>query len=158
MRRGRLRTSLTLATAGRVAGGAVAVFVAIVVLVVPHAHAVITASAVASQDLATALLLPPTDVTTAAGTCEAGASDGAIVSWTPPTATQATAYEVLRATSSGGPYAVVGTATGSSASSYADSGLAFDSVYYYRLRSVVGGWQSANSAAVTHATRTSACA
>lgn len=154
MRRGPFRASLA---AGCFAAGWVAAVVAMVVLAAPHAHAVLTASAGASQDLATASLVPPTDVATAAGTCEAGATDGAVVSWTPPTPTRATAYDVLRATSSGGPYAVIGTATGSSASSYADTGLAFDSVYYYRVRSVVGEWQSTASEAVAHATRTSAC-
>lgn len=123
----------------------------------PMAGALMTSTVTASQPFATAALAAPADVATEPGTCQPGVADSAVVTWTPPSPTKATAYEVLRAASSEGPYTVIATVSGATADEYEDTGLDFDAVYSYRVRSITSTWHSAPSAAATRATRSAAC-
>jgi beta-glucanase (GH16 family) len=63
------------------------------------------------------------------------------LSWT--ASSGATSYNVKRATVSGGPYTTV--ATGVTATSFSDTGLAAATTYYYVVSAVNGGGESANS-------------
>ncbi len=65
------------------------------------------------------------------------------VSLTWAAATGATGYNVKRATVSGGPYSLV--ATGVASTSYANTGLANGTTYYYVVSAVNGSGESANS-------------
>jgi subtilisin-like proprotein convertase family protein len=71
------------------------------------------------------------------------------VSWT--ASAGATSYNILRATTSGGPYTQVGTAT---TTSFSDTSLTCNTAYYYVVQAV-GGCASGNSAQAT--ATTSAC-
>lgn len=61
----------------------------------------------------------------------------------------ATLYKVFRATTSGGPYTLAGSTTGTS---FADTGRACDRTYYYVVRAATGSCPSENSDEVTVAT------
>lgn len=69
------------------------------------------------------------------------------LTWTATTTAAATGYEVLRGTAAGGPYTVIATVAGRTTTSYAD-GTASGTMYYV-VRSVLQGWTSVNSGAVT---------
>jgi len=79
-------------------------------------------------------LQPPTGLGVTGGT-------GATLVWTPTGDAYAAGYQVERATTSGGTYAVVGTATPVTASGLVDV-PATDGTYWYRVRSWVSNWQS----------------
>ncbi|GJM74667.1 hypothetical protein HMSSN036_68830 [Paenibacillus macerans] len=66
------------------------------------------------------------------------------LSWT--ASSGATSYNVKRATTSGGPYTTV--ATGVTATSYSNTGLANGTTYYYVVSAVNSAGESANSAQV----------
>jgi hypothetical protein len=119
------------------------------------AYAGFTGGAAATQSLGTATLLAPSDPAAAPGTCVAGSHDAAALSWTATPSTWADGYEVLRATDSAGPYAVVATVTGVT---YADSGLAFATTYHYAVRATKSAWRSAPTATVSLTTRATDCA
>lgn len=79
-------------------------------------------------------LQPPTGLGVAGGI-------GATLVWTPTGDAYAAGYQVERATTSGGTYAVVGTATPVTASGLVDAPTT-DGTYWYRVRSWVSNWQS----------------
>jgi len=93
-------------------------------------------SAQASATPQLALPAAPTGVTATAGNAQA------TVSWS--ASAGATSYNVKRATANGGPYATI--ATGVTATSYADTGLANGTTYYYVVSAVNEAGESANSA------------
>jgi subtilisin-like proprotein convertase family protein len=86
---------------------------------------------------------PPTGVT-ATATGETAVN----VSWT--ASAGAVSYNILRSTTSGGPYSLVGT---SATTSFADSGLTCNTPYFYVVQAV-GSCASANSAQATATTNT----
>jgi subtilisin-like proprotein convertase family protein len=87
---------------------------------------------------------PPTGVT-----ATAASASQINVSWT--ASAGATSYNILRSTTSGGPYTQVGT---SATTSFADSGLSCNTTYYYVVQAV-GACASGNSAQAS--ATTSAC-
>jgi len=84
-----------------------------------------------------AVLAAPTGLTAKAGNAQVS------LQWSGSTG--ATSYHVKRATTSGGPYTQVAAPT---AASYADSGVANGTVYYYVVSAVNSAGESANSAEV----------
>jgi hypothetical protein len=80
-------------------------------------------------------LQPPTGF----GATGGGAS--ATLTWTPTGDAYASGYRVERATSSGGTYSLVGTATPASATGYIDS-PATDGTYWYRAQAYALSWLS----------------
>ena len=86
---------------------------------------------------ATTLPTPPVALNGLAAT--AGIEQAAL-SWT--AASNATNYNVKRATASGGPYTTVATVTGTS---YTDSGVLGGTTYYYVVSALNTGGESANS-------------
>jgi len=66
------------------------------------------------------------------------------LSWTATSSTWADGYEVLRSTTSGGPYTSVALVSGRTTTSYNDS-LPGSSRYYYVVRAKKNNWRSANS-------------
>src|SRR4029077_16825802 len=76
----------------------------------------------------------PTNLTATAGAGEA------TLNWT--TVPAATSYNILRGTTTGGPYTQIGTAT---TNTYLDLTATFGSTYYYVVQSVVGTLTSFNS-------------
>ncbi len=75
-----------------------------------------------------------------------GATGGtsATLAWTPSGDSYASGYEVERATSSGGPYSLVGTATPISATGYVDT-PATDGTYWYQAKTYVLSWLSTSA-------------
>jgi hypothetical protein len=66
------------------------------------------------------------------------------LSWTATPDAYATGYQVLRSTTSGSGYTVVGTATPRTTTTYADTPLV-PGTYYYVVRTSFGNWTSAAS-------------
>ena len=66
------------------------------------------------------------------------------VTWVATVDTRATGYQVLRSTTSGSGYTLVGTVTPRSATSFTDLPLV-PGTYYYVVRSYFGSWTSVNS-------------
>jgi len=107
--------------------------------------------------LSTGTLASPTNPGSAAGTCVLVLGDAIVVSWTRTASTWADGYEVLRSTTSGGPYTLVGTVAGQAAESYTNAGLAYSTPYFYVVRATKGVWRSANTAQVSRTTRSILC-
>jgi fibronectin type 3 domain-containing protein len=85
------------------------------------------------------LMAAPSGVTATAGTAQA------VISWT--AATNATGYDVLRATTSGGPYTVV--STNQTAVTFTDTGLTTGVTYYYVVVARSSASESPDSAEVS---------
>jgi hypothetical protein len=66
------------------------------------------------------------------------------ITWVATVDSRATGYQVLRSTTSGSGYAVIGTVTPRTATSYTDLPLV-PGTYYYVVRSYYGSWTSVNS-------------
>ena len=94
-------------------------------------------AAVGGNNITTATLAAPTNLFAAAG------SNTINLTWTATTSPSATGYQILRATSSGGPYTLISTVTGGATTSVSDS-TASGTVYYV-LRSIVQNWTSTTS-------------
>lgn len=79
-----------------------------------------------------------------------GATGGAraTLSWTPSGDAYASGYRVERATSSGGPFSLAGTATPASATGYVDV-PATDGTYWYRAQSYALSWLSTTAGPVS---------
>jgi fibronectin type 3 domain-containing protein len=87
-------------------------------------------------------LAPPTNIQAAAQT-----PDSILVSW--DSAAEGLDYRVYRSNSGSGNYALVGTSV---ATSFTNIGLAAGSTYYYKVSSVKGDFESAQSLAMVSAT------
>jgi hypothetical protein len=134
------------------------VAVLVVTLVVGSpAQATFGSRASSTQLLSTAGLAPPTNPTTAAGSCTIGGSASIVVSWTATVSAWAEGYEVLRSTASGGPYSVVATVSGRSVTSYTNRNLAFSTTYYYVVKATKALWRSVPTAVVSRRTPSSLC-
>ena len=92
-----------------------------------------------SATFTTETLDPPTNL-------DATATLGLIVdlTWTATVDLRATGYEVLRGTTSGGPYTQIGTVTSRTTTTFQDLPLV-PGTYYYVLRTYYGSWTSVNS-------------
>jgi hypothetical protein len=66
------------------------------------------------------------------------------ITWVATVDSRATGYQVLRSTTSGSGYAVIGTVTPRTATSYTDLPLV-PGTYFYVVRSYYGSWTSVNS-------------
>ena len=104
----------------------------------------------------TSSLQPPTSPT-------ATVSGPAVtVGWNASVSGIATATEVYRSATPGGPYTLIATVTPTTTTSYVDT-VAASGTYYYVVRAIVGNWFSANSTEVAatvtlgSATALSAC-
>jgi len=110
-----------------------------------------------SMSVSTATLASPTGASAANTGCVVSSSTKVKVTWTATTSTFADGYQVLRSTTNGGPYSVVGTVSGSNTTSYTDSSVAFLTTYYYVVRATKVNWTSANSNQASITTLTSLC-
>lgn len=99
----------------------------------------LVATAASATPAVAATLKPPGSVV-----AKATSATSVEVSWA--AVTEATGYEVRRATASGGPYTLVGTASGTS---YVDNAVAPETVYYYVVRTRSGKKVSGDSVAVS---------
>lgn len=104
------------------------------------ASATFTSSAVGGpQALSSAALAAPTGLT---GSCS---NSIVTLSWTATASTFATGHEVLRGTTSGGPYTLLATVTPRTTTTRTDATVNGLSVYYYVVRAYFGNWRSAYS-------------
>lgn len=121
------------------------------------AEATMAFEASASHTIETATLASPTSPAAVAGTCIAGVSDSIVVTWTKTASTWAEGYEILRSTTSGGPYAAVAKVTGHGTESYEDGLLAFSTTYYYVITATKHLWRSPPTVEVSKTTRSTLC-
>jgi hypothetical protein len=101
------------------------------------------------QPLSSATLAAPTGTAAANGTCIRNVLVSVDVTWTATGSAFADGYEILRATASTGPYAVVGGVFGHGTTSFTDWTTAFARTYWYRVRAMKTAWRSADSAAAS---------
>lgn len=112
-------------------------------------------SSVASGEVSTDVLLPPTALTAGTGTCTPLSGDRIALSWTASASTWRDGYEIARATSAGGPYTVVASVP-AAAVSYTDGPLSFSTTYHYVVRAERNAWRSVDVNA-SRTTRNSLC-
>jgi fibronectin type 3 domain-containing protein len=74
------------------------------------------------------------------------------LSWTATTSAFADGYEILRSTTSGGPYASIGTVTGVATTTFTDSTVAALTTYYYVVKAKRNLWRSPASNQATVST------
>lgn len=122
----------------------------------PVAWASFNDASSASATYTADVLAPATNPSAAAGMCSTVSGDRTVLSWTATTSTWATGYEIARSTTAGGPYTVVGTASGAGTTTYTDSGLAYSTTYYYAIRSMRNAWRGTN-ATTSRTTKNSLC-
>lgn len=116
---------------------------ALLALAVPAIARFVDTGTVDSNAFSAAVLEPPTDV---------AASDDCVlaelevtVSWTATTSPVADGYEILRSTSSGGPYTKVGEVLGLLETEFVDTEVSLDTTYHYVVRTFYEGWTSVDS-------------
>jgi hypothetical protein len=114
-----------------------AVIAALVVGAAPMTLARFTDAGEAAATFSTGSILPPTSVATSV-------SGGVVtLTWTPTTSSAATGYDVLRSSTSGSGYSVVGTVTPRTATTTTNS--PGGGTWYYVLQSSLENWRSSNS-------------
>ena len=129
-------------------GAALVGVVAAALCSVPFAFAAfVSSTASQSATYSSGSVGTPGGTSVVRGTCVAHTSFQLVVSWS--AASNATSYDVLRSSTSGGPYTQVGSTSGTSLT---DSGpqvgppaFTWQTTYYYVVRAVRGNWQSGNS-------------
>lgn len=124
-----MATRLTVLVAGLVLAVSVATPVA----------AVMNDTSTAGASFAADTLAPPSGLT---GTASAGLIVN--LTWTATPDAYATGYQILRSTTSGSGYAVVGTANPRTTTTHADTPLV-PGTYYYVVRAYFGNWTSTTS-------------
>ncbi|MGH3104948.1 MAG: hypothetical protein ACRDN6_12715 [Gaiellaceae bacterium] len=68
------------------------------------------------------------------------------LSWTATSSTFADGYEIFRSATSGGPYSSIGTVSGRTTTTYADTTVTFSTTYHYVVQATRNAWRSVNSA------------
>lgn len=119
-------------------------------------YALLIGTSSAGASYSTAVLSAPAAVNAVRSICTPALNDSAQITWTPPAGNKASSAEILRSTTSGGPYTVVGSVENPT-TSYTDGGLAFSTTYYYVVRTAKNQWKSSNSAQTSVTTRNALC-
>ena len=99
-----------------------------------------SSASVGGNTFTTTILAPPT------GPAAVGGAN-IVLTWTATTSTFATGTNVLRSSTSGGPYTQIAQVTPRTTATYTDSPVA--GTYYYVLQSYFQNWVSVNTAQVT---------
>jgi hypothetical protein len=102
-----------------------------------------SAIAAGAQTLTSATLAAPTGLNVS---CPNGPTT---LSWTATGSSYADGYDVLRGTTSGGPYPTSFHVSGRTTTTYTDTTTNGTLVYYYVARATKNNWRSANTAQVT---------
>lgn len=98
---------------------------------------------VENNAFSTATLQPPSGLAASAGcTLLLPKVD---LTWTATTSAKADGYEILRSTTSGGPYSVIATLVGKTTTSYSDTDVVLGTTYHYVARTVYESWTSTDS-------------
>ena len=113
-------------------------------LAVP-AFATWVSSVTAEQTVSSATLAAPAGTTASRSTCTPLLQAQVLISWTATSSTFADGYQVLRSTTSGGPYTSVGTVSGRGTTSFTDATVAFSTTYHYVVQATRNQWRSPNS-------------
>ncbi len=103
---------------------------------------------VPTNTISTSSVLAPT------GLAASGSGSSVTLTWTATASTFAAGYDVLRSTTSGGPYTPIAQVTPRTTVTFADSTVTTGVTYYYVLRAYYQSWTSANTAEVAAATCT----
>lgn len=141
----------------RVVRRSIALAAVLVVCGVTAASAAFVASASAGATYSSATLSAPSGLSSSAGPCTALASASIQLSWVATSSSWADGYEVLRSTTSGGPYSSIGTVSGVGTVAYLDGSLPFSTTYHYVVRATKGLWRSALTPQVSITTLTLLC-
>jgi len=108
-----------------------------------------------NHTLSTDALAAPTGLALSPGSCSVGSQDRINLNWTATTSGWADSQEVMRSTTSGGPYTSVASLA-PPANSFTNSNLSFNTTYYYVIRATKEQW-TADSAEKSLRTRNSLC-
>ena len=113
----------------------------------PAAASFSTAPQIGQGSISSAVLAPPTAVSATGGCQTLIVGPQMTLAWTATTSTYATAYKVLRSTTTGGPYTMIATVAGGSTTGYTDTTVSgLGATYYYVVESSYSNWTSVNSA------------
>lgn len=132
-----------------------AIAVASAVLVAAPAIGSFADAPAATGTLGTDALAPPSDLTAADGPCGADGTASVALHWTASTSTWADGYEVLMASTAGGPYSVAGSPAGAGTTDHTVHALEPQTTYHFAVRAARDGWRSASTPDV--AWTTAAC-
>lgn len=116
------------------------VAIAILGIAAGSATAAFSSAASAAGGISSGSLAPPTGV---AASCVA-LTNKVSITWTATTSALAQGYAVLRSSSSGGPYSLVGTVTGRGSTNFSDT-IGLLQTQYYVVESTRDLWTSAIS-------------
>jgi hypothetical protein len=114
-------------------------------------------ASVVGPTVSTGTLAPATGLIAVRGTCAILTSNAVNLSWTATSSTFADGYVVLRSTTSGSGYALIGTVAGRSTTVYVDGTPAFLTTYYYVVQAKRNNWTSPNSGQASVTTPTPLC-
>ena len=118
--------------------------VAVMLLAPQSALGLFTSSrTVGGNTISTNTLAPPTGL----GASPSGSA--IVLTWTATTSMFAAGYDILRSTTSGGPYSMIGQVAPRAAVTYTDSTVAAGTTYYYVVRATYQSWTSTNTAEVS---------
>jgi cellulose 1,4-beta-cellobiosidase len=97
-------------------------------------------------------LAPPTSLSASPG-CVLITIPLVTLNWTASGSTFTASYDILRSTTSGGPYSQIGSATGGATTTYTDSGSLLPlTTYHYVIRARLTNWLSTTTTQVSATT------
>jgi hypothetical protein len=143
--------------ARRLIAAAALSLVSIIVVQAPALAAFDSTPAAPSMTVSSATLASPTGVGAVNTNCVVLGSTKVKATWTATTSAFADGYRVLRSTTNGGPYSLVGTVSGLNTTSFTDSSVSFSTTYYYVAQATKVNWTSGNSTQVSITTPSSLC-
>ena len=137
--------------------GTLVLLVSLVAVTAPAFAAFTSTPSAPSMTITSATLAAPTGASATSTNCVVALSIKVKVTWTATTSTFADGYQILRSSTNGGPYSVVGTVSGLNTVTYTDSSVTFSTTYYYVVRATKVNWTSGNSNQATVTTLSAVC-
>jgi hypothetical protein len=115
----------------------------------------LTAASAGPATYVAGTVTPPAGLT-ATSQCVRNVSNDVLLSWTASSSSFVDGYAVYRSTN-GKPAKEIATVTGLGATTYTDTGLAFNKTLTYTVQATAGSWSSVDSGAATITTPNRRC-
>jgi hypothetical protein len=138
-------------------GAAITVSCLVALSLSDRAFASMSSTKSSSGSISTGTLAAPTGVAAARGACSILTSTAVNVTWVQTASSFASGYDILRSTTNGSGYFLVGTVVGRATTSFVDTTVTFSTTYYYVVRAKRNAWRSVNSNQASVTTATALC-